>query len=93
MTPSWKDRLFTPLQLVLTLALFAEAALVLGLAVAPAAALWLWVRDVLPLQGAARLLVLSVAGTAGYFVFGLSLLVVIPVVRWLTFAVGTPVGR
>ncbi len=93
MTPSWKDRLFTPVQVVLTLLLFAEAAVVLGLAATPAAALWLWVRDALPLQGAPRLVALSVAGAAGYFVFGLALLVVIPVVRWATFAVGTPVGR
>jgi acetyltransferase-like isoleucine patch superfamily enzyme len=92
-TPAWKDRLFTPLQILLTLLLFAEAAAILGLAAAPAAALWLWVRDALPLQGAPRLVALSVAGAAGYFVFGLALLVVIPVARWATFAVGTPVGR
>ncbi len=93
MTPAWKDRLFTPVQLLLTLLLFAEAAAVLGLAAAPAVALWSWASRALPLQGPARLLVLSVAGAAGYFVFGLTLLLVIPAARWLTLAVGTPVGR
>jgi acetyltransferase-like isoleucine patch superfamily enzyme len=92
-TPAWKDRLFTPVQFLLTLLLFAESAVVLGLAATPAAVLWTWARDALPLHGAPRVVVLSVAGAAGYFVFGLALLVVIPVARWVTFAVGTPVGR
>ncbi len=93
MTPAWKDRLFTPVQVVMTLLLFVEAAAILGVAAAPAAGLWLWVRDAVPLQGVPRILALSVAGAAGYFVFGLALLLVIPAARWLTFATGTPVGR
>ncbi len=93
MNPAWKDRLFTPVQAVLTLLLFAQAAVILGLAAFPAVALWSWAGRTLPLQGAARLAALSVAGAAGYFLFGLTLLLVIPAARWLTLAVGTPVGR
>ncbi len=93
MNPAWKDRLFTPVQAVLTLLLFAQAAVILGLAAFPAVALWSWAGRTLPLHGAARLAALSVAGAAGYFLFGLTLLLVIPAARWLTLAVGTPVGR
>jgi non-ribosomal peptide synthetase-like protein len=89
----WKERLFTPIQALLTLLLFAEASLILGAAIAPAAGLWLWARDALPLRGAARVAALSVAGAGAYFVFGLALLAVLPLARRLTFAAGTPVGR
>jgi non-ribosomal peptide synthetase-like protein len=40
-----------------------------------------------------RPLGLGVALAAGYLVFGLTLVAVLPVVRWLTLSVGTPVGR
>ena len=40
-----------------------------------------------------RSLTLSVAAAAGYFVFGLALLLVLPLARWVTLARGTPVGR
>ncbi len=89
----WKLRLFTPVQLALTLVLFAQCAAILGLAAFPAVELWLWVADRLPLAGAARVAALSVAAAGGWFVFGLALLVVLPVARWVTLAVGTPVGR
>jgi acetyltransferase-like isoleucine patch superfamily enzyme len=88
----WKA-LLTPLQVVLTLLLFAEVALVLGLAAWPGAALFLAVEARLPAQAAWRLPALCVAGAAAYFVFGLALLLVVPAFRWLTFATGTPVGR
>ncbi|HEY7723741.1 MAG TPA: DapH/DapD/GlmU-related protein [Anaeromyxobacteraceae bacterium] len=93
MSPRWKDALFTPLQVVLTLLLFVEAAAIYGVAAAPAAWLWLRLEAWLPLGGAARLLALCVAAAGAWFLFGLTLLAVIPLARWLTFALGTPVGR
>jgi acetyltransferase-like isoleucine patch superfamily enzyme len=76
---------------VLSLALFVEATVILGLAAFPA--LWTLQRALaLPLGGNARLLVLGLALGAGYFLFGLALLVLLPVARWVTFAMGTPVG-
>jgi non-ribosomal peptide synthetase-like protein len=89
----WKARLFGPLQLVLTFFLFAEVIAILAVALLPALALldWAWAR--LPPDGAARLLGLAAALAAGYFAFGLALLLVLPAARWLTFALGTPVGR
>ena len=91
--PRWKLALFTPLQVLLTLLLFAEVIAVCGVAAAPAA--WLLERAgaAYPAPGAARALALGVAGAAGYFAFGLALLLLLPAVRWLTFATGTPVGR
>jgi non-ribosomal peptide synthetase-like protein len=91
--PNWPDRVFTPLHAVITAFLFAEVALVLGVALWPAIALWGFAEAVLPASGALRPLGLGVALAAGYVVFGLALVAVIPVVRWLTLAVGTPVGR
>lgn len=90
---TWKSRLFTPFQFALTLVLFAEASILLGVAAFPAVQLWLWVAEHLPLAGAARVLALCVAGAGCYFVFGLALLVVLPVARWATLSIGTPVGR
>lgn len=89
----WKAALFTPLQVVLTLLLFAEVALVLGLAAWPGAAFFLAVEARLPAGAWWRLPALCVAGAAAYFVAGLALLLLVPVVRWATFALGTPVGR
>ncbi len=94
MDPSgWKARLFGPIQVALTLLLFLEAIAVLGVALAPAAALFAWAEARLPAAGAGRALGLGLALAAGYFVFGLALLVVVPVARWVTFARGTPIGR
>jgi non-ribosomal peptide synthetase-like protein len=89
----WKARLFGPLQVVLTLLLFAEAIAILGVALAPAVALFGWVEVRLPPGGTARALGLGLALAAGYFAFGLTLLAVVPVARRVTFARGTPVGR
>jgi non-ribosomal peptide synthetase-like protein len=89
----WKLRLFTPVQVLLTLALFAETIAILGVALAPAVALVGWASARLPLADTARALGLGIALVAGYFAFGLALLVVLPVARWLTLARGTPVGR
>ncbi len=91
--PLWKVLVFTPLQVAVTLLLFVECAVVLGLAAWPAALLWQAAADWLPLTGAWRTLALCVAATAGWFVFGLTLLVILPVARWVLFATGSPVGR
>jgi non-ribosomal peptide synthetase-like protein len=90
---SFRDRIFTPLQTVITILLFAEVAAVLGVALWPAVALWSWAAARLPADGALRLLGLGLALSAGYLVFGLALILVLPVARWLTLSVGTPVGR
>ncbi len=89
----WKARIFTPLQLVLTLALFAEVIAICGVALAPAVLLFGWASTRLPADGALRAVGLGAAAAAGYFAFGLALLVVLPVARWVTLARGTPVGR
>jgi non-ribosomal peptide synthetase-like protein len=89
----WKARVFTPLQVILTLALFAEVIVLCGIALVPAVALLSWATAALPPAGLARWLGLGLAGAAGYFAFGLALVVVLPVARWVTFARGTPVGR
>lgn len=92
--PDWKRHLFTPVQVVVTILLFAEASAILGLAAFPAVEAWCWAaRAAAPLPEAPRLLLLCMAGAASYFLFGLGLLVVLPLARWATFAVGTPVGR
>lgn len=93
MATTTKDRLFTGLQFAATLVLFAEASVILGAAAWPAVELWLYVAERLPAGGAARVLALSIAGAACYFVFGLALLAVLPVARWATLSFGTPVGR
>jgi acetyltransferase-like isoleucine patch superfamily enzyme len=87
----WQRRILTPLQFVLSLALFAEAGAILGLAAFPALKLAAWTLA-LPLAGNLRLLVLGLALGAGYFLFGLTLMALLPVARWATFAQGTPVG-
>jgi non-ribosomal peptide synthetase-like protein len=89
----WKVRLLTPLQVLLTLGLFAEVIVLCGIALAPGAALLSWAGAALPPGGPLRWAGLGVAAAAGYFAFGLSLLVVLPVARWVTLARGTPVGR
>jgi non-ribosomal peptide synthetase-like protein len=88
-----KERLFTPVQFLATVGLFAEVIAVCGIALAPAVALVGWASSALPAGGPWRLLGLGVAVAAGYFAFGLSLIVVLPVARIVTFAWGTPVGR
>ncbi|HEX9243405.1 MAG TPA: DapH/DapD/GlmU-related protein [Anaeromyxobacter sp.] len=93
MASGWKDRIFTPLQVLATFGLFAEVIAICGVALVPAVALLGWASAALPPAGPWRLLGLGVAGAAGYFAFGLALLVVLPIARWVTFARGTPVGR
>jgi non-ribosomal peptide synthetase-like protein len=90
---TWQDRVFTPLQAVVTLILFAEVAAVLGVSLWPALALWSWASARLPAGGPLRPLGLGVALAASYLVFGVAQLLVLPVARWVTLSVGTPVGR
>jgi non-ribosomal peptide synthetase-like protein len=89
----WQARLFTPLQVALTLLLFAEVIAICGAALAPGVALVGWAAARLPPGGVARALGLGVAAAAAYFAFGLALVVLLPIARWVTFAGGTPVGR
>jgi acetyltransferase-like isoleucine patch superfamily enzyme len=91
--PGWKALVFTPLQFLVSLLLFVECSVLLGLALWPALLLWEAFAGWLTLQGPLRLLALGIAAVAGYFVFGLSLLVVVPAARWALLAIGTPVGR
>src|SRR5512137_16469 len=89
----WKALLFTPIQVLLTLFLFAEVAILLGVAAWPGVALTLAIAARLPVDGWWRLPAICAAAAGGYFVSGLALLVIVPIVRWVTFATGTPVGR
>lgn len=91
--PGWRAAILTPLQVVLTLLLFAEVALALGLAAWPGAAFFLAVEARIPPGAAWRLPALCVAAAAAWFLGGLALLVVVPALRWTTLALGTPVGR
>jgi acetyltransferase-like isoleucine patch superfamily enzyme len=90
---TWRQRILTPLQVLITFALYLEAALLFGLAAFPGVASWQWVARQPFCQGSLRGLLLTMAAAAGYFIFGLGLLVVLPAARWLTGAFGTPVGR
>ncbi len=91
--PGWKAKLLSPLQTALTFLLFAEVIAICGVALAPAVALFEWAAARLPPAGAVRAVGLGAAAAAGYFAFGLSLIVLLPIARWITFARGTPVGR
>ncbi|MFZ5439583.1 MAG: acyltransferase [Myxococcota bacterium] len=87
--PRW---LVTPLQTIVSLFLFAEVAAIAGLALFPAVSLFLWVEPQLA-PGPLKVLVLCMVGALGYFVYGLSLLLVVPVARWVTLSFGTPRGK
>lgn len=87
----WKSRILTPVQVVASVALFAEAAILMGLAAYPGIRLVEWTLG-LPLGPGARLPVLGITLAAGYFLFGLSLMALLPLARWITFCPGTPVG-
>jgi len=89
----WRLRLFTPLQVLVSLALFAEVSILAGLALFPAVKLWLWAAERLPLAGDARLLALCALAALGYFAFGLALVFLLPAARFVLFAPGSPVGR
>ena len=87
--PKW---LLTPLQTFVSLFLFVEVSAVVALALfAPVSAV-LWLEPQLS-PGPFKVLLMCFAGALAYFGYGLCLLVVVPVVRWVTFALGTPLGK
>lgn len=83
----------TPLQVVASVFLYLEAALLLGLSAYPAVRLWALVSDLVPRGNPWRLLILTMAAVLGYFIFGLTQIAVLPAARWLTISFGTPVGH
>lgn len=87
--PKW---LLTPLQTLVTLFLFVEIAAVIGVAAFPPVSLWLWVEPQLE-SGPFKVLLLCMLGALGYFIYGLCLLLVVPIARWVTFSLGTPLGK
>lgn len=89
----WKAAALTPVQVVAAIFLYVEAAVLLGLSAYPAVRLWCWVSDSLAPGNPWRPLILTMTAAAGYFLFGLAQIAVLPAARWLTFAIGTPVGK
>ena len=87
--PKW---LLTPLQTAVSLFLFVEVSAVVGLALFPTVSLWLWVEPQLT-AGPLKVLLLCILGAFGYFLYGLSLLLIVPVARWVTFSLGTSLGK
>jgi acetyltransferase-like isoleucine patch superfamily enzyme len=83
----------TPLQYVVTLFLFVEVAAFTGAAAFPGVWLWLAVRDRWGSGDAMHVLLLTMVAALGYFIYGVSLIVVLPIARWLTLSLGTPLGR
>lgn len=84
--------LVTPLQSLVTLFMFAEVAACIGVAAYPAVALWMWAFETIP-EGPFRLFQLTLLAPAGYFLYGLALIVVLPVARLVTFSWKVPVGK
>lgn len=87
--PKW---FITPLQTVVSLFLFVEVAAIAGVALFPGVSLWLWVEPQLN-AGPLKVLLLCMLGALGYFIYGLTLLLVVPIARWLTFSLGTGLGK
>lgn len=92
-TPRRPPRFFTPLHWLVTAFLFVEVAVVLGLALSPAVALVSFAMDRLPRAGFFRSLGMGLALSSGYLLFGLALVLVLPLARLVTFSSGTPEGR
>jgi acetyltransferase-like isoleucine patch superfamily enzyme len=87
--PKW---FITPLQTVVTLFLFVEVSAVAGLALFPPVSLWLWVEPQLT-AGPVKVLLLCMLGALGYFLYGMCLIPVVAVARWVTFSLGTGLGK
>jgi acetyltransferase-like isoleucine patch superfamily enzyme len=85
-------RFLTPLQSLVTVVMFAEVSACIGLAAFPSVTLWLWAYRSLP-ETALKWLWLSMLASGGYFLYGLCLIVVLPLARWLTFSWKVPVGK
>jgi acetyltransferase-like isoleucine patch superfamily enzyme len=73
--------------------MFVEVAVIMGVCAFPGVSLFLWASEHLLCCAPLRVLLLCILAALGYFIYGLTLIVVVPVARWLTFAIGTPVGR
>lgn len=90
-------RILTPLQFAVSLVMFLELAAVMGAAAFPSVSLWLWASEHLPLDPvwprSLRVLVLCMLAALGYFLAGLVLIFVVPIARWVTLAIGTPLGK
>jgi len=87
--PKW---LITPLQTLISLFLFVEVSAVVGLGLFPPVQLWLWVEPQLS-PGPLKVLLLCMLGALGYFLYGLALIPIVAVARWVTFSLGTPLGK
>jgi len=85
-------RIVTPLQFVVTLFMFAEISAVIGIAAFPAASLWLWAAGALE-PGPGRVLLLCMLAPACYFLYGLALILVLPLARLVTFSWSVPIGK
>ena len=86
-------RFLTHLQFAVTLVMFVEVAAIMGVAAFPGVSLWLWAAEHLPATGSLRVLLLCMVAALGYFIYGLMLIAVVPLARWVTFAIGTPLGK
>jgi acetyltransferase-like isoleucine patch superfamily enzyme len=87
--PKW---LLTPLQTLVSVLMFIEVSAVAGLALFLPVSGVLWLEQHLT-PGPVKVLLLCMAGALAYFGYGLCLLVVVPLARWVTFATGTPLGK
>ena len=87
--PKW---FITPLQTVVSLFLFAEVAAVVGVALFPSVMGVWWVAERVD-PGPLKVLLVCILGAGAYFGYGLTLILLVPVVRWITFAIGTPLGK
>lgn len=85
-------RFLTPIHSVVTIFMFAEVAAVMGVAAYPGVQFFLWAFETLP-QSPFRTLLLCMAAAAAYFIYGLALLVVLPIARLVTFAWTVPQGK
>lgn len=86
-------RYLTLLQTVVSLFMFVEVAAVASAAAFPPVWLWLRFSETLTLQGPVRVLLLCFAAGLGYFLYGMCLMVTIPIARWVTGSVGVPLGK
>lgn len=85
-------RFLTPIHSVVTVFMFVEVAAVMGIAAYPGVLFFQWVQATLP-ESPFRLLLLCMAAAFGYFLYGVSLLAVLPIARLLTGAWTVPQGK
>ena len=87
------NRFLTQLQFAVTLVMFVEVAAIMGVSAFPGVMLWTWTAEHLTTAGPLRVLLLCMVAALGYFIYGLMLIAVVPIARWVTFAIGTPLGK